>query len=129
MSKAKIFGLLCVAIVIISVFLPWITVESRNIVFTGINTAGSRLGEPGKLTIIVSAITAVLFLIPGKVSARFNLFAGAFLVAWSLRNFLLFSRCEMGECPDRGIGLYLCLATAIATFICVLLTNGEQKKD
>jgi hypothetical protein len=127
MSKAKIFGLLSVATVIISVFLPWITVESKHLVFTGVSTAGSRFGEPGKLSIIVAGITALLFVIPGKVGARFNLFAGAFLVAWSFRNFLLFSRCEMGECPDRGVGLYLCLVGAIATFVCVLLTNGEKK--
>lgn len=127
MSKAKIFGLLSVAVVIISVFLPWMTVESKHILFTGVSTAGSRFGQPGKLTIIVSAITAIFFLIPGKVATRFNLFAGAFLVAWSFRNFLLFSRCEMGECPDRGIGLYLCLAAAIATFVCILLSNGDKK--
>ena len=127
MSKAKIFGLLSIAVVIISVFLPWITVESKHIVFTGVSTAGSRFGEPGKLTVIVAVITTILLLIPGKVAARFNLFAASFLIAWSFRNFLLFSRCEMGECPDRGIGLYLCLAAAIATFVCVLLTNGEPK--
>jgi hypothetical protein len=127
MSKAKIFGLLSVVVVIASVFLPWMTVEREHIVFTGVSTAGSRFGEPGKLSIIVAVITAILFVIPGKVGARFNLLAGAFLLAWSFRNFLLFSRCEMGECPDRGIGLYLCLLGAIATFVCVLLTNGETK--
>lgn len=129
MSKAKIFGLLSVAVVIISVFLPWITVENRHLVFTGISTAGSRFGEPGKLSIIVAVITAILFLIPGKVGARFNLFTAAFLMAWSFRNFLLFSRCEMGECPERGIGLYLCLLGAIATLVCVLLTNGENGEN
>lgn len=127
MSKAKILGLLSVAVVIISVFLPWITVESKHVVFTGISTAGSRFGEPGKLSIVVAVITAILFVIPGKVSARFNLFTAAFLMAWSFRNFLIFSRCEMGECPDRGIGLYLCLAGAIATFVGVLLSNGEAR--
>lgn len=129
MSKAKIFGLLSVAVVIISVFLPWITIESKHLVFTGVSTGASRFGQPGKLTIIVAVITAILLLIPGKVGARFNLFAGSFLIAWSFRNFLLFSRCEMGECPERGIGLYLCLAAAIATFVCVLLTNGEKKTN
>ncbi|SFE53582.1 hypothetical protein SAMN05518672_107131 [Chitinophaga sp. CF118] len=127
MSKAKIFGLLSVAVVIISVFLPWLTVESKHLIFTGIDTAGSRFGEPGKLSIVVAVVTGILFLLPGKVGARFNLFMAAFLAAWSFRNFLLFSRCEMGECPDRGIGLYLCLVGAIAVFVCVLFTNGETK--
>jgi uncharacterized membrane protein len=127
MSKAKIFGLLSVAVVIVGVFLPWIIIENKHLVFTGVSTAGSRFGEPGKLSIVVSVLTAILFLLPGKVAGRFNLFMAAFLGAWSFRNFLIFSRCEMGECPERGWGLYLCLIGALAAFVCVLLTNGEKK--
>jgi hypothetical protein len=127
MSKAKIFGLLSAAVVIVSAFLPWLTVESKHLVFTGLDTAGSRFGEPAKLNIAFAILTAILFILPGKVAGRFNLFAAAFLAAWTFRNFLLFSRCEMGECPDKGIGLYLSLFGAIAAFVCVLLSNGEVK--
>jgi hypothetical protein len=127
MSKARIFGLIFVVIVIISAFLPWFTVESKHIMFTGLSTAGSRFGEPGKLSIILAILTGILFLVPGKVAPRFNLGAAAFMAIWAFRNFLLFSRCEMGECPDRGIGLYLSLIAAIAAFICVLFCNGEKK--
>jgi hypothetical protein len=129
MSKARIFGLVSVTIVIISAFLPWLTVESKHIMFTGLSTAGSRFGEPGKLNIIMAVLTGILFLVPGKVAPRFNLFTAAFMAVWAFRNFLLFSRCEMGECPDRGIGLYLSLIAAIAAFICVLFCNGEKKEE
>jgi hypothetical protein len=128
MSKVKIFGLVFVAIVIISAFLPWLRVESKHIMFTGLDTAGSSFGEPGKLNIIMAVITGILFLVPGRVAPRLNLFSAAFMSVWAFRNFLLFSRCEMGECPDRGIGLDLSLIAALAAFVCVLLCNAERKE-
>ncbi|PWV55993.1 hypothetical protein [Chitinophaga sp. S165] len=129
MNKPTIFGLISVAIVIISAFLPWLTIESKHLAFTGMNTAGSSFGEPGKLNIIVAVISGILFLVPGKWSARVNLFVSAFLAAWTFRNFVLFSRCEMGECPERQIGLYLSVLFAIVAFVCVILSNGNDKKN
>jgi hypothetical protein len=129
MNKPTIFGLISVAIVIISAFLPWLTIESKHLAFTGLNTAGSSFGEPGKLNIIVAVISGVLFLVPGKWSARVNLFVAAFLAAWTFRNFVLFSRCEMGECPDRQIGLYLSVLAAIVAFVCVIMSNGNDKAN
>lgn len=126
MSKPNIFGLISVAIVIISAFLPWLTIESKHLAFTGMNTAGSSFGEPGKLNIIVAVFSGILFLVPGKWSARVNLFVSAFLAAWAFRNFVLFSRCEMGVCPEREIGLYLSVIAAIAAFVCVILSNGGK---
>jgi Na+/proline symporter len=127
MSKPNIIGLISVAIVIASAFLPWLTIESKHLAFTGMNTAGSSFGEPGKLNIIVAVMAALLFLSPNKWMARINLFVTAFLAAWTFRNFVLFSRCEMGECPEREIGLYLSLLAAAVSFVCVIFSNGNKK--
>lgn len=127
MSKANLSGLIAAIIVIVSAFLPWLTIESKHLVFTGLNTTGSSFGEPGKLNIFVAVIAGILFLIKNKWTARINLFVTAFLTAWTFRNFTLFGRCEMGECPEREIGLYLSLIAAIATFICVLV-GSEAKR-
>jgi hypothetical protein len=128
MNRPSIFGLISVAVVIISAFLPWLTIESKQLVFTGINTTGSSFGEPGKLNIILAVIAGIFFLIRNKWIARINLFGTAFMAAWTFRNFILFSRCEMGECPDRQIGLYLSLIAALAAFICVILSNGGKQE-
>lgn len=128
MNKPTIFGLISVAVVIISAFLPWLTIESKHLAFTGMQTAGSSFGEPGKLNIIIAVIAGILFVVPGKWSARVNLFVAAFLAAWTFRNFVLFSRCEMGECPERQIGLYLSVIAAIAAFVCVILSSGGKAK-
>ncbi|QHS58702.1 hypothetical protein [Chitinophaga agri] len=127
MNRPSIIGLVSVAVVIVSAFLPWLTIESKHLVFTGMDTTGSSFGEPGKLNIIVAVIAGIFFALRGKWPARINLFITAFMAAWTFRNFILFSRCEMGECPHREIGLYLSLVASLITFACVILSNGKQK--
>lgn len=127
MSKPNLIGIISVAVVIAATFMPWISIESKHLVFTGLQTTGSSFGEPGKANIFFAVISGLLFLVQRKWSARGNLFAAAFLAAWTFRNLMLFSRCEMGECPDRHIGLFLCLIFSIVAFICVLFTMGERK--
>ncbi len=122
MSKSSISGIIAAAIVIISAFLPWISVhaDGHHFVFTGMQSEGSSFGEPGKLSIAVCVLTVILFLIPKAWSPRINLFVSAFLAAWAFRNMLLYSRCEMGICPEQQIGLWLSLIGALAVFGCVL---------
>lgn len=123
MSKTAITGLVAIVIVIIGTFLPWVSIVTggQELVFTGLQTEGSSFGEPGKLSIFVAVLTGILFLIPKDWSPKINLFTSAFLVAWTFRNLLLYSRCEMGICPDQKAGLYICLAGAVTAFICVLM--------
>lgn len=130
MSKTSIIGAIAAILVIISAFLPWINVpvDGRVLVFTGLQGEGSRFGEPGKLSIAVAAVVLILFLIRRSWAPRINLFTSAFLAAWAFRNMLIYSRCEMGICPDQKIGLYLSLGAAIGAFICVLANRGHFAK-
>ncbi|WP_343703084.1 hypothetical protein [Chitinophaga sp.] len=122
MTKTSIIGAIAAVLVIISAFLPWISVpvNGQTLVFTGLQSAGSAFGEPGKLSIAVAVMVLVFFLIQKAWSPRVNLFTSAFLAAWAFRNMLIYSRCEMGICPDQKIGLYLSLLGALTAFICVL---------
>lgn len=130
MTKSSIIGAIAAVIVIISAFLPWISihVDGQTLLFTGLNTKGSSFGEPGKLGIAMSVIVLVLFLINKEWSPRINLFTSAFLAAWYFRNMLIFSRCEMGICPEQKIGLFLSLGAAIIAFVCVLLHRRKHIK-
>jgi hypothetical protein len=123
MSKSTITGLVAAVIIIVSAFLPWLTVESRHLVFTGLQTKGSNFGEPGKLNIVLSVIAALLMIVQKQWAQRVNVFVTGFLIAWTFRNMVLFARCEMGECPEKEIGLYLSLAGAIVAFISVIATK------
>ncbi|WP_295123719.1 hypothetical protein [uncultured Chitinophaga sp.] len=128
MSKLKIAGILAAIVIIISAFMPWLTIESKQLVFTGLDTKGSSFGEPGVLNIGMSVICIIFFLIPQRWATLANLFSATFLVAWTFRNLLIFSRCEMGECPHRETGLFLSLAGAIVVFLCVVLQKQPAKK-
>ncbi len=130
MSRNVIIGLIAVAIVIICAFLPWITVRADEGLrtYTGLQSEGSSFGEPGKLNIFMAALTGILFLIPKDWAPKANLFTSAFLAAWTFRNMLLYSRCEMGICPDQKIGLWLSMLAAIVAFICVLMHRKKYVK-
>ncbi|MFY0255674.1 hypothetical protein ACDQ55_17155 [Chitinophaga sp. 30R24] len=128
MSRTAIIGILAVLLVIICAFLPWSVIESRHLVFTGVNGAGSSYGEPGKLNIFVGVLAVIFFLLKRRMAIWANLFITGFLVAWTFRNMILYSRCEIGECPDAGIALYLSLGAAVVAFLCVLLTRVPKKE-
>ncbi|MBO9731066.1 MAG: hypothetical protein J7623_20685 [Chitinophaga sp.] len=126
MSRTGIIGILAVLLVIACTFLPWSYVESRHLTFTGMNGTGSNYGEPGRLSIILSVLAIVIFVIKNKWVSRINLFIVGFLVAWTFRNMLLYSRCEIGECPQPGIALYVSLGAALVAFACVLFTRSPK---
>ncbi|MCW3465730.1 hypothetical protein [Chitinophaga nivalis] len=126
MSRTAIIGILAALLVMVCAFFPWSAIESRQLVFTGLNTTGSSYGEPGRLNIILSIMAIILFLIRNKWIGRINLFVSGFLLAWTFRNMVLFARCEMGECPQTGIALYLSLAGALVAFGCVLFTRTTK---
>lgn len=121
MSRTAIIGIAAAILVIISAFLPWVSIhlDGQQLVLTGLQTKPSRLGEPGKLNIAVSVIAIILFLLRTSWLPRVNLFVTAFLIAWTFRNMLLFSRCAMGICPEQKAGLYLSLIGAFVAFFCV----------
>ncbi|KAA2238553.1 hypothetical protein F0L74_20225 [Chitinophaga agrisoli] len=127
MSKNTLIGIGASVIVIVSAFLPWLTIESKQLVFTGLQTTGSSFGEPGKLNIVLALIAAVLFALQKVWAQRLNIFITAFLMAWTFRNFILFARCEMGECPEKEIGLYLSLIAAVVAFLSVLVRKKNGK--
>ncbi|MEC5144471.1 hypothetical protein [Chitinophaga sp. 212800010-3] len=129
MSRTAIIGILAVLLVIVCAFFPWSAVESRHLVFTGLNGTGSNYGEPGKLSIILAVLAIVFFLVKHKWISRINLFICGFLLAWTFRNMLLYSRCELGECPQAQPALYLSLAGAIVAFGAVLFTRTPANKQ
>jgi hypothetical protein len=117
--------------VIVCAFFPWsaVDVDSRHLVFSGVNGAGSNYGEPGRLCIILGVIGIAVFLVKNKWVSRINLFIVGFLLAWTFRNLLLYSRCEMGDCPHPQPALYLSFAGALVAFVCVLFTRTPKSSQ
>ncbi|MGI8637805.1 MAG: hypothetical protein ACR2KZ_20585, partial [Segetibacter sp.] len=52
---------------------------------------------------------------------RTKLFLGASNFAWAIRNFLLVTHCELGERPNKYIGIYLVLFFSILLLVMTML--------
>ncbi|RYZ29562.1 MAG: hypothetical protein EOO10_05895 [Chitinophagaceae bacterium] len=122
-----ILSVIAVVLLVVSCFLPWMTIESKGITITGLNTTGTLYGKPGYFHFLWAGLY-LLFLLINKVwSKRTAVGMAAFNIAWTVRNFFLVPACQMGECPIRKEGLYLLLAAAILMFVAPVLP--EKTKD
>jgi hypothetical protein len=110
---------------IISCFLPWVSIEHKNIVVTGLHAEDIRLGKPGLIHVVLSSLF-LLFLLLNKVwSLRTAFFISTFNIAWGVRNFVVLSSCSGGECPIKHVALYVVLIAPILATVFMLLV---QKK-
>ena len=109
MKHSQTIGILLCLALIYTTTQPFIIIESRNWVITGWNPVGSSFGQSGKFLCFFAALGALFFALPFIWAKRFNMVFGAFLFAWSFRNYLILSTCQMGECPQKQWALYGCI--------------------
>ena len=128
MRFTRLLPFAAVLLLIISCFLPWMTVESKNITITGVDTKGTLFGKPGYLHFIWAALYTFFLLVPKVWAKRAALGLAGFNIAWAVRNFLLLPACQLGDCPVRREGLYLLLTASLAMFAGVL-TVGSKAAD
>jgi hypothetical protein len=68
-------------------------------------------------------------LIPAIWAKRTNIFIGAIVFSWSIRNYILVSTCLMGECPVKQPALYaLVTASGIVMLMALLPKLNSTKK-
>lgn len=121
------FPLLAVAVLVISCYLPWMTVESKGLTITGMDTTGTTFRQPGYFHFIWAGAYLVFLLIPKVWARRTAVGMAAFNIAWAVRNFLLIPVCQMGECPVRKEGLYFLLIASLGMFIAPLFGESRSK--
>jgi uncharacterized membrane protein len=129
MKYSKWIGISGVIILCIAAYLPWVTILSKNITISGMDTAGTNFGKPALMNIIVSVISAVFFLSSSVMAKRANLFFSAFNIAWSIRNYVIVSMCRGGECPERKFGLYLLMIAAIVIMVASLFPDIKIRTE
>lgn len=131
MKYSQWVGLAAAILVAFACYLPWIEIPSLAKVLTGMDPGGTNFGKPGKLHLIFCVIASVLFLLPLIWAKRINWFFCALGVAWAVRNFLIYARCEMGTCPERRYGLYLVLSGALLMLLAAFFPDMkiEPKKE
>jgi hypothetical protein len=129
MKYTQTIGIIAALVVLICSFLPWSIVVSEQITISGFDTKGTRFGKPGLFLNFFTIIVIVLFLIPAIWAKRTNIFIGAIVFTWSLRNYILVSTCLMGECPVKQPALYaLVLASGVVMLMTLLPKLNSPKK-
>ena len=131
MKYTQIIGLLAALALIFICFIPWVYVPSLQIYLSGINGKGSpelNFGSQVKSHGFLALLMGVCFLVPRVWAKRLNVFLGAINLSWAFKNFLIFSMCRAGECPEKQMGLYLLLIVSAILLVASLFPKLELKK-
>jgi hypothetical protein len=126
MRVTKFLPFIAAALLVVSCYLPWMTMESKNITITGVNTTGTSFGKPGYFHFVWVLLYVVFLAIPKAWAWRTAIGFAAFNIAWAFRNFLLLPACQMGDCPKTKEGLYLLLFSSLAMFAAVLVYDKKE---
>lgn len=129
MKHSNIIGVIASVLLIIFCFLPWVYIQSIDTVVTGIQTGATNYGKPGFMHIVLSVIATILFITPKVWAKRTNIFVATFNLAWSFRNYLLITHCEMGECPEKKWGIYAIMIVSFIVFMMTLLPKMSIKTN
>ena len=117
MRYSQITGVIAALLLIAVCYMPWSYVATKQLLLTGMNTAGTQFGKPGLMNIIMSVVAILFFLVPKIWAKRTNLFICVFSFAWAIRNYILLTSCDGGECPEKRAGIYLLLLLSFVMLI------------
>ena len=131
MRYMKWIGLFAVILLIVSCFLPWVNINSKSIVVSGVDSTGTNFGKPGYTHFVLSFFFIIFHFIPKLWAKRVNLLIVALNIAWAIRNYFIISMCREGECPEKQIGLWLVLLASVLVLVAALFPDiklNEEKK-
>lgn len=126
MQIIKWLGVAAAIALIVACYLPWIIVESKDLVVSGVETTGTNFGKPGYFHMFFAGMYLLFVLINRVWSKRVNIFISAFNIAWALRNFAIISACSGGECPEKQAGLYVVLIGSLVMLAGVLFSGAKE---
>ena len=129
MRYMKWIGLFAVVLLVVSCFLPWVIINSQNIIVSGIDSTGTNFGKPGYVHFILGFFFIFFHFIPTLWAKRINLLIVALNIAWAVRNYFIISMCRVGECPEKQIGLWLVLAASVFMLIAALFPDIKLKEE
>jgi hypothetical protein len=127
MRVLKWAGLVAALLLIISCFLPWVIIESRQITITGIDAPGTNYGRPGYFNLLMTIFFVLFTLVQRVWAKRANLLIVALNLAWAVRNYFILSTCQAGECPSRQTGIYLLLIASVTMLASGLFPDMKTK--
>lgn len=125
----KWIGVLAAAALVAAGFLPWVLIESKELLLTGMDTTGTNYGKPALLHFVFGGLFLIFSLIPRVWAKRVNLLVVALNLAWALRNFFMITACQGGDCPIKKSGLFLALIASFIILVAALFPDMKMPAD
>lgn len=123
MKYSNFIGIAALVVLVISCFLPWTFHPDLNKTFTGFFSENNLYGKPGKVLIFFSIVASLCFVIPKVWAKRINFFVCAVLLAYAIRNFIIFSGCYRGICPEKKMGLWMMVLSACLALVMAVIPD------
>jgi len=123
------FGIAACVLLIISCFLPWAYYADSNIsneaerTFTGFFSYRHQYGRPGNFLVFSGTVILVLMLLPKIWAKRTNLFLSAFVFAYGIKTYVLFTSCYNAYCPEKKAGIFIMLFCTLIMLIASVFPN------
>ena len=123
MRWMKWLGLLSGLLLIFSCFFPWVIIISKDITIRGIDSTGTNFGKPGYFHLFLSFLFIIFNFIERIWAKRINIFIVAINLAWAIRNYIIISACQGGECPEKKMALYAVVFASILMLVTALFPD------
>lgn len=114
-------GLFAAFMLLLSCFLPWTSYPYVNLTFNGFNVerfvTGNYYGKAGYPIVILTTITALLFLVQKLWAKRVAVFISALLFAYIIRTYIIFTSGLVEGDVIKHVGIYLLVISSASLFI------------
>ncbi len=127
MKYSQLAGIVAAIALMGICFMNWTFHPDLNKYFTGYFSEENIYGKPAYLITILAVLNIILFLIPRIWAKRTNIVIAAIGLSYMIKNFILFSGCYRGICPERQLGLWLALISSIVVLVCSLFPDIKVK--
>ncbi|WP_205512780.1 hypothetical protein [Longitalea arenae] len=127
MKYSQWIGIAAAIILVIAGFFPWTYHPDLDKNFTGFFTENNVYGKPGRVFIVLSAISIIFFAVQRIWAKRWNMFMCAITLAFAIKSFIVYSGCYRGICPDKKAGLWIMLLAAILMMAMSLFPDMKLK--
>lgn len=129
MRLNKWLGFAIGVLLIVSCFIAWVTITSKNILVTGVAAEGTSFGKPGYFHLLFASFFILFNFIPRIWAKRANLIVTALNLAWAIRNYFIITACRDGECPVKHTGIYLVLIASVLLIVAALFPDMKMEEE
>jgi hypothetical protein len=129
MKFSQWIGVVACITLVASGFMNWTWYPDLHKFFTGYYTQNNIYGKPAKFFAILAVLAIIFFLVPKVWAKRWNILICAFIVAYAVKTFILFTTCYRGVCPQKQPGIWIMLVSSFIIMLSGLLPDLKVQSD